>query len=191
MTGRTHDLVAFTALNYAFVVTPLIDMSLATALTAFTMNMVGGLAPDIDQSTAALYRRVRGGSYLGKVVAPLIGGHRFLSHSLIGVALFGIGMKFVLGLVGNVLIVNMDIVWWAFMIGFVSHLIADTFTRDGVPWLFPIPIRFGIPPLKALRFKTAGVVEKSFVFPILIIINGYLIYMNYGKFLDFIRHYIK
>jgi membrane-bound metal-dependent hydrolase YbcI (DUF457 family) len=191
MTGRTHDLAAFTALNYVFVTSPLINMSLATALTAFTMNMVGGLAPDIDQSTAALYRRVRGGSFLGKVVAPLIGGHRFLSHSLVGVFLFGIGMKFLLGLAGNVLLVDMDVVWWAFMIGFVSHLIADTFTAEGVPWLFPIPFRFGIPPLRALRFKTGGVVEKSFVFPILIIINGYLIYMNYAKFLDFFRHYIK
>lgn len=191
MTGRTHDLVAFTALNYVFVATPLLDMSLATALTAFTMNMVGGLAPDIDQSTAVLYHRVRGGSFIGKVIAPLIGGHRFLSHSLIGLALFGIGMKFVLGIVGNVLLVNMDIVWWAFMIGFLSHLIADTFTTEGVPWLFPIPFRFGIPPLKVFRFKTGGVVEKSFVFPMLIIINGYLIYMNYGKFLDFFRHYIK
>ena len=191
MTGRTHDLAAFTALNYVFVMSPLVNMSLATALTAFTMNMVGGLAPDIDQSTAALYKKIRGGSLLGKVVAPLIGGHRLLSHSIVGVILFGIGMDFLLGIVGNVLLVDMEIAWWAFMVGFVSHLVTDTFTRDGVPWLFPIPIRFGIPPLKMLRMKTGGVVEKSFVFPILIIINGVLIYYNYGKFLDFIRHYIQ
>lgn len=191
MTGRTHDLAAFTALNYTLVASPLVEMSLATALTAFTMNMVGGLAPDIDQSTAALYHKVRGGSFLGKIIAPLIGGHRFLSHSLIGVVLFGMGMDFLLTMVGKVLLVNMDIVWWSFMIGFVSHLIMDTFTREGVPWLFPIPIRFGIPPLKVFRMKTGGIVEKSFVFPMLIIVNGVLIYYNYGKILEFLKEYIK
>lgn len=191
MTGRTHDLAAFTALNYALVTSPLVEMSLATALTAFTMNMVGGLAPDIDQSTAALYRRVRGGSFLGKVIAPLIGGHRFLSHSLVGLFLFGFGMDFLLDIVGRVLLVDMEIVWWAFMIGFVSHLVMDTFTREGVPWFFPIPIRIGIPPLKAFRMKTGGIVEKSFVFPILIIVNGILIYSNYGKILEFLKEYIK
>ena len=191
MTGRTHDLAAFTALNYVLVTSPLVEMSLATALTAFTMNMVGGLAPDIDQSTAALYRKIRGGSLIGKIIAPLIGGHRLLSHSIVGIILFGLGADFLLTIIGNVLLVDMDIVWWSFMIGFISHLIMDTFTREGVPWLFPIPIRFGIPPLRFFRMKTGGIVEKSFVFPILVIINGVLIYAYYGKFLEFLKEYIK
>lgn len=191
MTGRTHDLAAFTALNYVLVASPLLEMSLATALTAFTMNMVGGLAPDLDQSTAALYRKIRGGSLIGKIIAPLIGGHRLLSHSIVGIFLFGVGLDLLLGAVGKVLIVDMDIVWWSFMIGFVSHLIMDSFTREGVPWLFPIPIKFGIPPIGVLRMKTGGLVEKSFVFPILILINGFLIYTYYGKFLEFLKEYIK
>ena len=55
--------------------------------------------------------------------------------------------------------------------GFVSHLIMDTFTKEGVPWLFPIPIRFGIPPFSFLRLKTGGMLEKTFVFPGLILLN--------------------
>ncbi len=191
MTGRTHDLAAFTALNYVFVTSPLMHMSLGTALVAFTANMVGGLAPDIDQPTADLYHRIRGGTIIGKLISPLIGGHRLLSHSLIGIFVFGFVAKILLQMMHGVLLVDMDVVWWSFMIGFISHLIADTFTTEGVPWLFPIPIHFGIPPLKFLRFKTGGLVEKSFVFPMLIIINGVLIYYNYARLLDFIRHYIK
>jgi membrane-bound metal-dependent hydrolase YbcI (DUF457 family) len=191
MTGRTHDLAAFTALNYIFVTSPLMNMSLGTALVAFTANMVGGLAPDIDQPTADLYHRLRGGTIIGKLISPLIGGHRLLSHSIVGIFVFGFLLKILLQLMHGVLLVDMDVVWWSFMIGFISHLIADTFTTEGVPWLFPIPIHFGIPPLKFLRFKTGGLVEKSFVFPMLIIINGILIYYNYSKFLDFFRHYIK
>ena len=85
----------------------------------------------------------------------------------------------------------MDIVWWAFMIGFVSHLVMDTFTKEGVPWLFPIPIRFGIPPFSFLRVKTGGMLEKSFIFPGLILLNFYIYYANYGKFLEFFKQYIK
>jgi inner membrane protein len=191
MTGRTHDLAAFTALNLVIVSQPLHHFSLATGLCAFTANMIGGLAPDIDQPTAALWNRLPAGSIIGRLLTPILGGHRFISHSLLGIFLFGWGLKFVLNLASSVVLVDMTIVWWAFMIGFVSHLLVDTLTRDGVPWLFPIPIHIGIPPLRALRFKTGGLVEKSIIFPGLMILNVYLVYNNYSVFLDFIKNYIQ
>jgi inner membrane protein len=192
MTGRTHDLAAFTALSYTVATQPIPqDLTLATVIVAISANFVGGLAPDIDQSTAEFWGRIRGGSVLGKLLAPLFGGHRFISHSLLGVFLFGVGSKMFLAAISQVLIVNMDVVWWSFMVGFVSHLIMDTITRDGVPWLFPIPIKFGFPPFKFLRMKTGGLVEKSFIFPGLIIANIWIYYSNYGKFLDILRYYIK
>jgi len=191
MTGRTHDLAAFTALNYIIATQPLPEMSLATAFVAFSANMIGGLAPDLDQSTSSLYKRVRAGSILGRLVSPLFGGHRFISHSIVGVFLVGFILDFLLGLIGQVLLVDMNLVWWAFMIGFVSHLVMDTFTREGVPWFFPIPWHIGIPPLKALRIKTGGLFEKSLIFPGLILINGLIIYYHYDRYLEFLRYYIK
>lgn len=192
MTGRTHDLAAFTALSYVVATQPLPDhISLATVLVSISSNFVGGLAPDIDQSTATLWHRLRGGSIFGRLLAPLLGGHRFLSHSLIGIALFGIGAKFLLQIISPVLIVNMDIVWWSFMIGFISHLLMDTISRDGVPWLFPIPIRFGFPPFRFLRMKTGGLLEKTFVFPALIVTNIWIYYAYYGRFLEILKSYIK
>lgn len=192
MTGRTHDLAAFTALSYVVATQPLPqDITLATAIVAISSNFVGGLAPDIDQSTATLWHRLRGGRIWGKLFAPLFGGHRFISHSIVGVFLFGIGAKLLLQAMSTVLIVNMDIVWWSFMIGFISHLIMDTISRDGVPWLFPIPIRFGIPPLRILRMKTGGFLEKSAVFPGLILLNIWIYYTYYGRFLEILRSYIK
>lgn len=191
MTGRTHDLAAFTAMTYIVATQPLVHVSLATALVAFTANMVGGLAPDIDQPTAKLWNDVRFGRVLGKLIAPMLGRHRFISHSLVGLFLFGFAAKFLLGLASNVLLVDMNIVWWSFIIGFISHLIMDSFTHDGVPWLFPLPIHFGFPPLSFLRMKTGGFIEKAIVFPGLILLNFYFFYSYYGKFLDFLRHYIK
>lgn len=190
MTGRTHDLAAFTALTVVMATEPLHKMTFATALVAFSANMIGGLAPDIDQPTAALWRRMRAGSVIGRLVQPLLGGHRLISHSIIGLFLFGIFTRFLLDQMKAVLIVDMNVVWWSFMIGFVSHLIADTFTKEGVPWLFPIPFSFGFPPFRFMRFKAGGLVEKSFVFPMLLITNIVLFYYNYEKFLEFVKKYI-
>lgn len=188
MTGRTHDLAAFTALSYIIATQPLNKISLATAIIAFSVNMIGGLAPDIDQPTSALWRRIRAGSIIGRIITPFLGGHRLLSHSILGVILFGFVSKEVLKLSSGILLVDMDIVWWSFMIGFVSHLLIDMFTKEGVPWLFPIPLHFGIPPLKFLRIKTGGLTEKTFIFPGLLLINAYLYYTHYSVFLSFLRH---
>ena len=191
MTGRTHDLAAFTALTYVIATKDIASMTLATAFVAFSANMIGGLAPDIDQPTATLWRRIRAGSLLGRVIHPLLGGHRYISHSIIGIFLFGYVLSISLGHLGNILLVDMEVVWWSFMIGFISHLIMDIFTRDGLPLLFPIPFKFGIPPIRFLRIRTSGVVEKSFVFPMLLLVNIYFIYTYYGRFLDFFKNQLK
>lgn len=187
MTGRTHDLAAFTAVSYVFVTGAIPQMSLATVIVSFGANMIGGLAPDIDQPTAELWHKLPAGSIIGRLITPFLGGHRFISHSLLGIFLFGVLLKQFLVFASSVLLVDMNMVWWAFMIGFVSHLLMDTFTREGVPWLFPLPMRFGIPPFRLLRLKTGGIVEKSFVFPSLLLINAYLLYAHYHVLLDFFK----
>ncbi len=187
MTGRTHDLAAFTALNYVIATRSPDHISLATAIVALSANLIGGLTPDIDQSTAALWRRLPVGSIIGRVLAPLLGGHRFISHSILGIIIFGLGARYLLRLMGQVLLVDMNLVWISFMIGYVSHLVMDTLTHDGVPWLFPVPIHLGFPPLRILRMKTGGFLEKSLVFPGLIILNVYIYYVYYKEFLNFFR----
>ncbi len=191
MTGRTHDLAAFTALNTIIVTFPLFHISLGTAFFAFSANMIGGLTPDIDQPTGDLWHKLPAGGVYSRVFTPFLGGHRHVSHSLLGFALFGFLSHYLLQLANHVILVNMNIVWWSFMIGYGSHLIMDTFTREGVPWLFPIPIKFGFPPLEFLRVRTGSFVEKFMVFPLLILINAYLIYANYGKYLTLLHTYIK
>lgn len=191
MTGRTHDLAAFTALSFIMATNPLPTMSLGTAIVAFSANMIGGLAPDIDQPTADLWRRIPAGSIVGRIIYPILGGHRFISHSILGVFIFGFVVKYFLQAASGVLVVDRDIVWTAFMIGFISHLFVDMLTRDGVPWLFPIPIKLGIPPFRALRIKTGGMIEKSILFPGLMVTNGLIYYTHYQVFLDFIRNHIK
>lgn len=191
MMGRTHDLAAFAALSYVVATQPPQPITLATGITSLLACFVGGLTPDIDQPTADLWRRLPAGSVIGRIFHPFLGGHRYISHSILGIVIFAWFSNFLLSKIGLVLLVDINIVWAAFMIGFISHLIMDTFTQEGVPWLFPIPFRFGLPPLKMLRIKTGGFVEKSVVFPGLLFLTGYIYYLHYGKFLNLLRHYIK
>lgn len=187
MTGRTHDLAALTLLNIVVATTPIPSMSVATALTAVSACAIGGLAPDIDQPTAALWRRLPVGTFWGKLLSPLFGKHRFISHSIVGIALFGFLSQLILDLLNTFVIVDMSVVWNAFMIGFVSHLLVDSLTREGVPWLFPLPFRFGIPPIRALRIKSGGVIEKLIIFPGLVLANGFIISANYQYYVTIIK----
>lgn len=130
MTGRTHDLAAFTLLNGIFIYQPLTSMSLSTLFVSISANLIGGLAPDIDQPTADLWRRIPAGSIIGRIIYPILGSHRMISHSLLGVVVFGLLSAKFLDAIRNVLIVDMNIVWFSFMIGYISHLIMDIITNS-------------------------------------------------------------
>lgn len=192
MTGRTHDLAAFTALNIVFITHPPPAMTIATVIAALGANMIGGLLPDIDNATADIWDKVRGGRIIGYLIQPLIGGHRMISHSLLGIFIVGYLLKnIILPVIGKIILVDMNTVFDALMIGYISHLIVDSFTTQGIPLLFPIPIRVGFPPNKHLRIKTGGIFEKILIFPGLLFINGYLVYTNYQLYETFLRSYLK
>lgn len=192
MTGRTHDLAAFTALSFIVVTHPLPQMTLATGIVALFANMIGGIAPDIDQPTAPFWRNLPIGYHIGKTLDRLLGGHRFISHSLVGLVIFGVAFHYFLQvLTPSFPKLNMEIIWWAFMVGFVSHLVMDTFTKEGVPWLLPIPIKFGVPPFQVMRVTTGKFIERFIIFPGLLLINGFLYYYNYAKVMELLHHHLK
>ena len=191
MTGRTHDLAAITTLGIVVLAQPARTVSLATALIAIFANLIGGITPDIDQPTAPFWRNLPVGKYFGRVFGALNGGHRFLTHSLLGLALFGFAAHWLLVFLHPIMsAVNIDLVWWAFMIGMISHLVMDTFTKEGVPWLLPLPVKFGIPPLKSLRITTGKFIENFIIFPGLIIFNFWLYFINYDKILAILHHHL-
>jgi inner membrane protein len=166
VTGRTHDLAAITALFAVVLIHPPLQVTVATALLGILANQLGGIAPDIDEPTAPLWRNLPIGGVIGKGVGRLLGGHRFLTHSIFGAALFGILVHELLVFIAPIAhSVDLGLIWWAFMIGLLSHLVMDSFTKEGVPWLLPIPVKFGFPPLRAWRITTGKAVETLLVFP--------------------------
>jgi inner membrane protein len=187
MTGRTHDLAALTALNAVISLTAIPQFNIATGIAALGSNMIGGLLPDLDNVTSDIWDKIRFGNLLARLIKPLIGGHRMISHSLLGLGIVAFLSEKILNTLGGIILVDMKIVWAALIIGYLSHLLADTLTTEGVPWLFPIPYRFGFPPEKQFRIKTGGWGEKLIFFPGLILLNGYLIYRNYPAYLELIQ----
>ena len=180
MIARTHDVAAAAALLGFILVNPVHDITLATAVAALIANQIGGIAPDIDQPTAPFWRNLPIGGIFGKIIGRSLGGHRFLSHSIIGLAIFGFACYWLLNILQPIMPrVDIGWVWWAFMIGMVSHLLMDSFTKEGVPWLLPVPVKFGFPPLRRLRITTGKMAEHFVVLPLLLALSVWLFASNY------------
>ena len=188
MTGRTHDLAAITALGLVVLQLPPDRLSLATVLVALLANQIGGIAPDIDQPTAPFWRNLPIGGSVGRVFSRVLGGHRFLTHSLLGVALLGYLVWLLLSVLAPIMPhIAITAVWQAFMIGVLSHLIMDSFTEEGVPWLLPIPIKFGFPPIRKWRITTGKFAETLVVFPGLVAFNLWFLLSHYQQLLDLLH----
>ena len=189
MTARTHDLAAATALAVAILVYTPADLRLSTLLVALLANQLGGIAPDIDQPTAPFWRNLPATHYIGKLFGKLLGGHRFISHSLIGFALFSWLANLLLHFLHPIMPhVDIQLVWYAFMIGYLSHLVMDSLTKEGVPWLLPIPFKFGFPPLRRFRITTGKFMETGVLLPLLVLIAVWLFASHYNQFMALLQH---
>jgi len=193
MTARTHDLAAATGLGILLLLHTFSEpLRLSTLLIAVLANQLGGIAPDTDQPTAPFWRNLPEGHFVGRAFGKLLGGHRFLSHSLLGFALFGFLVNLLLDFLHPLMPhVDNHFVWLAFMVGYGSHLIMDSFTKEGVPWLLPIPFKFGFPPLRAFRITTGKAGEALLAFPILIAIDIWLCASHYSDFASLLRHVVR
>jgi inner membrane protein len=190
MKARTHDLAAITALGVITIMHPPETVTLSTVLVALLANQLGGIAPDLDQPTAPFWRNLPIGGFFGRIIGKMLGGHRFITHSILGVALFGLGVQWLLLIIHPIMpTVDIQLVWWAFMIGMVSHLVMDSFTKEGVPWLLPVPIKFGIPPIKAWR-ATTGKLGEGVIFCLLLVFAISFYIGNYDVTHEFVHHHI-
>lgn len=181
-------MAALTALGAAVLVWPPESVTLGTALLAVLANQLGGIAPDIDQPTAPFWRNLPSTKFVGKIFSKLSGGHRFLSHSVLGLIGFGFLFKLLLTVLHPIMpTIDITLVWYAFMIGMISHLLMDMFTKEGVPLLLPLPFKFGLPPVRKFRVTTGKVVEAAIIFPALIGINVWLYASHYNEIMTLLH----
>ena len=192
MTGRTHDLCAVTALNIYVATQPLPHMSLGTALVAFSFGLIAGVIPDLDEWTSDAWDKIPAGSLIGRLIQPIfIGSHRKITHSLLGMAIIAFIARAALQATAHIVLVDMNVVLGAILLGYLSHLIADSLTREGVPWLLPLPFKFGFPPFRFLRIKTASWAEYYLFFPGILLLNAYIIYTHYEQYFTILKSFRK
>ncbi len=165
MTARTHDAFAFASLLTVAVIYPPQTLNVLTLSSVIIGNIVGSLIPDMDQASNRLWDLLPAGDYLGKVFRRLFLSHRTLSHSVLGGFLLYKILEWLLPKLLNPAHIDSEIVMASIMIGFVSHLLADSLTKEGLPLLFPFKFKFGFPPLSFLRITTGSWAENFLVLP--------------------------
>jgi len=154
---------------------------------------MGALAPDIDNAHSTVGKH-----------APIVqhlAGHRRFFHSIIGLIVVGAviyGAQIGIGLalertgadkatqhLGDVLTgfapgfnvaQGLGVAFVGFLVGYFLHLVADSLTIGGVPWLWPSHARFGFPPNHKWRFKSGTWVEKVVVVVVSLVVIGWCVY---------------
>jgi inner membrane protein len=176
MLGVTHQLIALASALWILALYP-VTLGPVVGFLAMIAVMIGALVPDIDQPTANIWRRLLVGRALGNIFQAFSGGHRHLTHSFLGIVGIGWLLNWLIHTFINPIILPEAIVLWnAFMIGYISHPIADTLTDKGVPWLYPLRIHVKIPPgPNSVRVTTGSFVETVLVRSALVIIIAFLL----------------
>jgi len=176
MTATTHQMVALISALWVLTLFP-VQVGPLLGFIAIVAVMIGALTPDLDQPTANIWRKLLGGNHLGNIFRFFSGGHRHLTHSLIGIFLIGWLLRLAISnFVHPDYLSSAIILWRAFMVGYISHPLADTFTDWGVPWLWPVKWHLKIPPGPGeVRVTTDSFVERLFVRGAIIIIAVLLI----------------
>jgi len=188
MTYKTHLSTGLLFSSIVFLLIYNIQLSPVLILLLIISTVIGSSAPDLDTPTGELWKKIPAGGVISRIVSPVfLGGHRHLSHSLIGFVLFSSLFALLIKLIPYDLIIpacrqawhNSQFIILAYGIGHLSHLFADMFTEMGVPLLFPLEYHFGIPPIKRVRIKTGKWFENLIIFPavniaLILVIYSYL-----------------
>lgn len=187
MTSRTHDIFAFASLITVAANYPPLTLNAATLVTSSVGSVIGSLLPDIDQASNRLWDLLPGGDFLGRLLKKLFLHHRTISHSLLGIYLVSKILSWVLPKLLNQNFINIKIVFYAIMIGYLSHLLLDFFTEGGIPLFFPLKFKVGFPPISSWRIKTGKWFEKFVIFPGIVVYIIWFVGNNQSKIMEILR----
>jgi inner membrane protein len=164
MTGPTHQMVALVSALACLTIWPTTAGPIVGTLSLLVV-MIGAITPDIDQPTANIWQRFLGGYAVGNIFQFFSGGHRHITHSLLGIVGIGWALRWlIMTIIAPTHLPAAWLLWHAFMIGYISHSVADTMTDRGVPWFWPLHLNIKIPPGPGeLRVTTGSIVEMVIV----------------------------
>ena len=160
MTSLTHQMVALLSGFFVLTLFP-VQVGPGIGIAVILAVMIGALTPDLDHPAANLWNRMIGSNTLSKLFQVFSGGHRHLTHSFVGInGIWWLLWQVIHRFIQPQYAESLTYVWIAFMIGYISHSVADTITDRGVPWFWPFQFSIKLPPgPEELRVTTGSFVE--------------------------------
>lgn len=148
MLYKTH-----VAVTYATVLPLMASSGNVTVGNLFALGL-GSVLPDIDHPKSYIGNRSGGVSH----GVSMVFGHRGLAHSIAGAAFFLLAVRALLSFF------QLPAEWadW-FIVGYIAHLIEDSFSKTGVAWLQPLNnkrIQFGFKRV----YYTTGKLAETIIF---------------------------
>jgi membrane-bound metal-dependent hydrolase YbcI (DUF457 family) len=182
MTGKTHQIIGLGGGLTYYLANTEPQYNPATFAAVLVFSCLGALLPDIDQPTSKLWHYLPFGHVAAELSDPFL-EHRNITHSLLGVAIIGLGLHFLLGFFPSYWGIDTQTVFWATIIAYLLHLFADMFTNEGIPLLFPYHRFFGLPPkpFNGARIATGKWFENLIIFPIVALYLIILFATNYNN----------
>lgn len=153
MLWRTHYLAGAAA---GLLITGHADIK--TAVITAGVAGISALLVDLDDPHSKLGRLVAPASWVVKVTV----GHRGPLHSLAGAGVVLLLASMFLKS-GHAHLVPMVVA------GYLSHLVMDSLNPQGVPWLWPMKTRFGLPMV-----QTGSLLERLAVTPAMVLLVAWL-----------------
>jgi inner membrane protein len=187
MTARTHDAIAFASLITVAAFYQPDQLNLSTLIVAVIAADVGAAIPDLDTAGNRLWHMLPAGERIGKYLRRVFYKHRTITHSLLGGIILYKLLEVMLFNFLNPDFLDPQLILAATMIGFVSHLAADSLTREGIPLFFPLRIAVGIPPIKRFRLRTGKWFENIIVYPAVWLYLLWFIHANQERLIELLR----
>lgn len=163
MRGTTHKIGGISA---GLITLSLVgNFSIETVLIATTAGIVGSLVPDIDEPNSIVGKKVK---LLSRPVKAIF-GHRGIIHTpifLLGLAYL---LSFLRAYIPGEYEWMFNLAFWCFIAGYVSHLLLDMFTPQGIMLFFP---------LSSLRVRIIGIGDYRDLLASALIIVGTIIYFG-------------
>ena len=155
MTAPTHIAFGLLTVTSSF---SLFSVSIHRNLPAVACAIIGSLLPDVDSPN----------SYIGRMM-PFASipierrwGHRTITHSLL--------CMLALSVVTLPLLAWKSACYAAVLLGYMSHLIADSATKSGVPLFYPHPAVCVFPGSARYRVKTGSPLGEGVVCVVVVIL---------------------
>lgn len=157
MLTRSHRLCSIAIVELGLIATNAAMISPVSNFIILIATGVGASLPDIDEYNSTTSRK-------SPINFSLFLRHRGITHSLLGWLIFSIGLYFLMNHFIRIKFYPGQLpnwwgsIWLGLCIGYVLHLIEDSFSKQGVNWLAPLGKKKN--RRRFFHYKVGGFFEK-------------------------------